>query len=228
MMHAMLFRAAIFGASALALSACTYSSYGSGDQRSVEGQGLVASRNVNVPGDASFEGMMVGVDGTVGGDLHMAGASVRGHVDVGEDLLAEGARVRFRGRVGGDAEIAAATTEINAIIEGRLEMAGARLTVDGEVHGPTEIDGARMMLDGDFHGPIAVFGAGSDDGSGRAILSGRFRNGGIFCATYIDIERSAEFDGAFEFISQTRPSGLPDNARYEALDGRSCQDDFDR
>lgn len=228
MTFSIMIRTVFIGASALVMTACTYSSYGAGDERSVESSGLVASRNVDVPGDADFEGMMVGVDGRVGGDLNMAGASVRGNVEVGGDLLAEGARVRFRGTVAGNAEIAAATTEIDAEIDGRLEMAGARLTVDGRVSGPAEIDGARMMLEADFRGPIEVYGAGSDDGSGRAILAGRFRSGGTVCATYIDIEPSAEFAGEFLFISETRPNRMPENARFEALDGRLCQDDFGR
>ncbi len=228
MMHTSLIKAALFGMSALALSACTYSTYGAGDARSVEGEGLVASRDVDVPGDASFEGMMVGVDGRVGRDLNMEGASVRGNVDVGRDLNAEGARVRFRGSVGRNADIAAATAELRAQIEGRLEIAGARMTIDGYVRGSTEIDGARMMLDGEFMGPIEVYGAGSDDGSGRAILSGSFLDGGLFCATYIDIERSAVFEGDFRFVSEDRPDNLPSNGSYEALDGRICQDMFNR
>lgn len=217
----MLHRMALIATSALAVSACTYSSYGSGDERSVSGEGLVASRSVDVPGDASFEGMMVGVDGRVGRDLHMAGATVRGHVTVGRDLLAEGARVRFRGEVGGDAEIAAATAHLDARIDGRLEIAGARFTIEGSVAQDLEAHGAFMFFEGDFHGPVLIIGEGNDE-SGEATLSGRFLAGGTICATEIEIERSAQFEGDFLFVSEREPSGLPAGAGFERLDGREC------
>lgn len=217
----MFYRLGLIATSALALSACTYSTYGAGDERSVSGEGLVASSNIDVPGDASFEGMMVGVDGSVGRDLYMAGASVRGHADVGRNLTAEGARVRFRGDVGGDAEIAAATAHLDADIAGDLLIQGARFTVEGVVQGTTEAQGAFMFFEGDFLGPVTIAGAG-DDESGEATLSGRFLAGGEICATEIEIDRNAQFQGQYAFISEREPAGLPDGASFELLDGRDC------
>jgi|GEM_PF-1822873 len=217
----MLKRLTLVAVTALAASACSYNSYGTAENRSIEGSGMVASRNVDVPGDADFSGMMVGVDGYVGRDLSVSGATVRAHVDVGRDLSAEGARVRFRGDVGGNADVAAATAELQADIAGRLVIAGARFTIDGSVQGDTEANGARMDFRGDFVGPVHIVGEG-DRESGRAILAGRFLGGGRVCATEIEIRRQAEFDGDFLFIAEERPAGLPQSARYERLDGREC------
>ena len=101
----MLRNLAIISVSALAVSACTYSSYGPDDHRSVESAGLVSSRNVDVTGDAEFAGMIVRADGDIAGDLDVAGATVRSTADVGGNLSAAGARLRFNGTVAGDAEI---------------------------------------------------------------------------------------------------------------------------
>ena len=114
----MLTRSLLCATAAFALSACTYSVSGHGDNRSVESAGLVASRDVDVPGDAEFSGMFVGADGDVGGDLDLAGASVRSSAHVGGNLTAAGGRVRFTGEVAGDAEIDAGTGYVDAIIRG--------------------------------------------------------------------------------------------------------------
>ena len=103
-------------AAATALSACTYDVHGRGEDRSVDAAGLVASRNVDVPGDAEFSGMFVGADGRVGRDLELSGATVRSNMIVGRDLDASGARVRFSGEVGGDAEFYAAVTTLQTVI----------------------------------------------------------------------------------------------------------------
>ncbi|WP_417476072.1 hypothetical protein [Maricaulis sp.] len=211
---------------ALAMSACTNSSYGPAENRSTESAGLVASRNLDVTGDAELAGMLVRADGTVGRDLELAGARVSSSASVGGDLSAAGASVRFTGSVGGNAEIAAATTWLDADFGGDLDVAGARVTIDGRVAGRLELHGARMNLKGDFLGPVEVIGEGRDDGerirNGRAILAGNFSQGAFVCATHVEFRNSARFGGALRVIASERPEGGPSGYEFELLDGRDC------
>lgn len=211
----------LVAATSLAVSACTYSSYGSAENRSVESAGLVASRNVDVPGDAEFSGMIVNANGEVGRDLELSGATVRADVAVGRNLEAAGARVRFRGSVDGDADVAAATTHLNAEFRGNLTVAGARVTVDGTVHGESELHGARMHLRADFLGPVEVIGEGTQE-SGEAILDGRFAQGAMVCATEVTIRGNARFEGPVIIYAETRPSDRAGSFEFIELNGRDC------
>lgn len=217
----MLTRTLVCATTAIALSACTYSVSGHGDNRSVESAGLVASRNVDVPGDAEFSGMFVGADGDVGGDLELAGASVRSSARVGGNLSAAGGRVRFTGEVDGDAEIEAGTGYVDAIIHGDVEIAAGRITLDGRIDGALEMDGGRMTLRADVAGPVEIRGHGRDDDhNGRLDLDGRLRQGGLVCAAEVNIRRGARIEGDLLVISNSRPTG--DGFTYEALNGRDC------
>ena len=211
----------VLSASALTLSACTYSSYGPDDHRSMESAGLIASNDVDVTGDAEFAGMVVRADGDIGGDLEMAGATVRSNANVGGNLEAAGARLRFTGSVAGDAEIASASAHINAVIGGRTEIAAARLRLDGELQGPVEIAAARATLRGEYQQMLQFNGEGRDR-SGRVELEGDFLGGGAVCATEIEIASSARFEGDFVFAAEERPDNLPAGAEFIALDGREC------
>ncbi len=205
----------------LMLPACTYSVSGQAENRSVESEGLVASRHVSVPGDAEFSGMIVNAHGEIGRDLELAGASVRSDADVGGNLTAEGARVRFTGSVGGNAEIAAGTAYLNARILGDTEIAAGRVTLDGELSGRLEMDAGHMDLRATVWGPVEIRGHGRNDGrNGRVELSGRLAQGGRICASQVDIQRSARIEGDLLVISDTRPAG--DGFRYEPLSGRDC------
>lgn len=206
---------------ALAVTGCTYSHHGSGDDRSVEGAGLVASRNVDIAGDAEFAGMIVRVNGDVGRDLSMAGASVRSNAKVGGDLEAAAARLRFTGEVDGNAELAGASIDIDATFHNNLSMAGAKIELDGVVEGELEIFGHNVELKGDVMGPVKMVGEG-ETGNGTLVLSGRFMAGGSFCASEIEVDRSAQFSGEFVFVADAEPVNLPSGAEFEALDGREC------
>lgn len=211
---------------ALAVTGCTNSTYGPSENRSTESAGLIASRNLDVTGDAELAGMLVRANGTVGRDLELAGARVSSNASVGGDLSAAGASVRFTGSVGGNAEIAAATTWLDADFGGDLDVAGARVTIDGRVAGRLELHGARMELKGEFLGPVQVIGEGRDDGersrNGRAILAGSFAQGGFVCATHVEFRGTARFQGELRVIARDRPEGGPAGYSFEALDGREC------
>ncbi|WP_203292263.1 hypothetical protein [Maricaulis parjimensis] len=213
---------ALFCAAALMLlPACTYSVSGHAENRSVESAGVVASRNVDVPGDAEFAGMIVNAQGDIGRDLELAGASVRSSANVGGNLIAEGARVRFTGTVGGDAEIAAGTAYLNARISGNTEIAAGRVTLDGELGGRLDMDAGHMNLRGTVMGPVAIRGHGrNDEHNGRVELSGRLAQGGMICAAEVEIRRTARIEGDLLVIADTRPAG--DGFRYEPLNGRDC------
>lgn len=211
---------------ALAVTGCTNSTYGPAENRSTESAGVIASRHVDVTGDASFSGMMVRADGNVGRDLDLSGATVRSNAVVGGNLSAAGASVRFTGSVGGNAEIAAATTWLDADFGGDLEVAGARVTLDGRVAGRLDLHGARMNLKGEFLGPVTVIGEGREDETrhrnGRAILAGNFAQGGFVCATHVEIRTGARFGGAMRVIASERPEGRQAGYSFEPLDGRDC------
>jgi hypothetical protein len=211
---------------ALAVTGCTNATYGPADNRSTESAGLIASRHLDVTGDAEFSGVLVRANGVVGRDLELAGASVSSNAAVGGDLSAAGASVRFTGSVAGDAEIAAATTWLDADFNGNLEVAGARVTIDGRVAGRLDLHGARMNLTGEFLGPVEVIGEGRQDDdrhrNGRAILAGNFAQGGFVCATYVEIRPEAHFGGALRIIASERPEGGPAGYSFEPLDGRDC------
>ncbi len=211
---------------ALAVSACTNSTYGPAENRSTESAGLIASRHVDVTGDAEFSGMIVNANGTVGRDLDLAGASVTSNAAVGGNLSAAGASVRFTGSVAGDAEIAAATTWLDAEFGGDLDVAGARVTIDGRVAGRLDLQGARMHLKADFLGPVEVVGGGRQDENrhrnGRAILAGNFTQGGFVCATHVEIRSGAQFGGEMRVVASERPEGAPANISFEPLNGRDC------
>ncbi len=211
----------LVASTALAVSACTYSSYGPDDNRSMESSGLVASREVNVSGDAEFSGMVVNARGDIGRDLELAGATVRANADVGGDLDAAGARVRFRGSVAGNADVAAATMHLNAEFGVNLTVAGARVTVDGVVHGETEMHGARMDLRADFRGPVEIIGEGTE-ASGRLIFSGNLAEGGLICATEVEFRDGARLNGDVTVYSETRPSDRAGSFNFIELDGRDC------
>jgi len=213
---------------ALAVTGCTNSTYGPSENRSTESAGLIASRNLDVTGDAELAGMLVTANGTVGRDLELAGARVSSNASVGGDLSAAGASVRFTGSVGGNAEIAAATTWLDADFGGDLDVAGARVTIDGRVAGHLELHGARMELKADFLGPVEVIGEGREDGersrNGRAILAGNFVQGGFVCATYVEIRASAQFGGEMRIIASERPEGSSADYSFEPLNGRVCDE----
>ncbi len=217
----MLTRILLSATAAFALSACTYSVSGQGDSRSVESAGLVASRHVDVPGDAEFAGMLVGADGHVGGDLDLAGASVRSDAHVGGDLIAAGGRVRFTGEVDGNAEIDAGTGFVDADIAGDVTIAAGRITLDGRIGGALEMDGGRMDLRADIAGPVEVRGHGrGEHGNGRVEISGRLRQGGMVCAAEVEIRRDARIEGELRVIADRRPDG--EGFTYESLAGRDC------
>ncbi|WP_323761268.1 hypothetical protein [Maricaulis sp.] len=217
----MLTRSLLCAATAFALGACTYSVSGHGDDRSIESAGLVASRDVNVPGDADFSGMFVGADGDVGGDLELAGASVRSNARVGGNLLAAGGRVRFTGEVAGNVEIDAGTGYVDAIIHGDATVAAGRITLDGRIGGALEMDGGRMTLRAVVAGPVQIRGHGRDDGrNGRVDVEGQLQQGGLICASEVNIRRSARIGGELLVISNQRPDG--EGFAYEALAGRDC------
>lgn len=217
----MLTRILLSATAAIALSACTYSVSGQGEGRSVKSAGLVASRHVDVPGNAEFAGMLVGADGRVGGDLDLAGASVRSNARVGGNLSAAGGRVRFTGEVDGDAAIEAGTGYVDAIIRGDVVVAAGRITLDGDIGGGLEMDGGRMTLRADIAGPVHVRGHGRGDrGNGRVELSGRLQQGGTICAAEVEIRRGARIEGELRVISDRRPDG--EGFTYEALAGRDC------
>jgi hypothetical protein len=221
-----MYKLILLASCAVAVSACTYSSHGSAENRSVSSSGMVASRDVDVTGNAEFSGMIVNANGNVGRDLDLSGASVTSDASVGGDLTASGASVRFTGSVAGNSEIAAATTWLDADFGGNLDVAGARVTIDGRVDGRLELHGAHMSLKGDFLGPVKVIGEGRQsndrDHNGRAILSGNFAQGGFVCATYVNIRDSARFGAPLRIIASERPEGGPSNFDFEPLDGRDC------
>lgn len=216
-----MYKLILVASTALAVSACTYSSYGPADDRSMESSGLVASRHIDVTGDAEFSGMMVNARGDVGRNLELSGATVRADADVGGNLEAAGARVRFRGTVGGDADVSAATMHLNAEIAGDLSVAGARVTIDGTVRGRTEMHAARMNLRGDFLGPVEIIGEGTEE-SGRLIFSGHFAEGAVICATEIEFRSGARLSGDVTIYSETRPSDSAGSFNFIELDGRDC------
>ena len=211
---------------ALAVTACTNSTYGPAESRSTESAGLVASRHVDVSGDAEFAGMLVRANGNVGRDLQLAGASVSSNAIVGGDLAAAGASVRFTGSVGGNTEIAAARAWIDADLDGDVEVAGARVTLDGRVGGRLDMHGARMHLKGEYIGPVEVIGEGREDEdhirNGRAILAGNFAGGGVVCATHVEVRSSARFGSEMRIIASERPEGPVAGYSYEPLNGRDC------
>ena len=213
---------ALFSAAALLLlPACTYSVSGHAENRSVESEGLVASRHVSVPGDAEFAGMIVNAHGEIGRDLDLAGASVRSDAEVGGNLTAEGARVRFTGSVGGNAEIAAGTAYLNARILGDTEIAAGRVTLEGDLSGRLFMDAGHTNLRATVHGPVEIRGHGRNEGrNGRVEVSGHLAQGGLICATEVEIQRSARIEGDLLVISDLRPAG--DGFRYEPLNGRDC------
>lgn len=206
---------------ALAVSACTYSQHGPSDDRSVESAGLVASANVDVTGDAEFAGMIVNARGDVARNLDLAGATVRSNAHVGGNLTAAGARVNFTGSVNGNADVAGATTHLDADIRGNLTIAGARVTIDGTLQGELEAHAARIWLKGDFMSPVRVIGEGTE-ASGRAYVEGYLAEGGLICATEVEIRRSARIEGPLTIVSDARPDadGVPFD--YVDLDGRDC------
>ena len=218
-----MFKLALVATSALAMTACTYSSYGPEDNRSVESAGMVASRNIDVTGDAEFSGMIVRADGRVGRDLDLAGATVRANMEVGGNLTAAGARVNFRGSVAGDSEIATASGNLDADFQGDLIIAAARITIDGRVGGRLEANTARIHLRGDFEGPVLLIGEGTEK-SGRAIISGHLAQGGTICATEIEFRNGAIVDGELRIISESRPENFDGNYEFESLNGRDCDD----
>ena len=211
----------VCAAALMLLPACTYSVSGHGDNRSAESAGMVASRHVDVPGDAEFSGMIVNAHGDVGRDLELSGASVRSNADVGGNLTAEGARVRFTGTVGGNAEIAAGTAYLDARILGNTEIAAGRIILDGDLAGRLVMDAGHMNVRGIVRGPVEIRGHGRNDGhNGRVELSGHLAQGGLICAAEVEIGRSARIEGDLLVISDHRPAG--DGFRYEALNGRDC------
>ena len=221
-----MYKLILLASCALAVTGCTNSTYGPAENRSTESAGLIASRNVDVTGDAEFAGMLVRANGTVGRDLDLAGASVSSNATVGGNLSAAGASVRFTGSVGGNAEIAAATTWIDADFNGDLDVAGARVTINGRVAGRLDLHGARMHLKGEFLGPVEVIGEGREGENrhrnGRAILAGNFAQGGFVCATHVEIRSSARFGGEMRVIAGERPEGGSAGYSFEPLDGRDC------
>jgi cytoskeletal protein CcmA (bactofilin family) len=218
----MLRNSLLCAAALLLLPACTYNVSGSAENRSVESAGLVASNRVDVPGDAEFAGMIVNAHGDVGRDLELAGASVRSDARVGGNLTAEGARVRFTGFVAGNAEFAAGTAYINARIAGDTEIAAGRVTLDGEVGGRLAMDAGRMELRGTVLGPVELRGHGRHEGrNGRIELAGHIAQGGLVCATEVEIRRTARIEGDLLVISNRDPGG--EGYRFEPLSGRDCE-----
>lgn len=209
-------------AAALALPACTYDVHGKAEDRSVDASGLVASRDVDVPGDAEFSGMFVGADGRVGRDVELSGATVRADLIVGRDLEASAGRLRFEGEVGGDAEISAGTADVDAGFGGDVEVAAGRITLDGHIRGRLTMDGGHMELRADVDGPVEISGHGRNDGNGRAEIAGRLGQGGWICAEEVEIRPSARIEGPLTIISRERPHG--DGFEWEALDWRECED----
>jgi len=206
---------------ALAMTACTYSSHGPEDNRSVESAGMVASRHVDVTGDAEFSGMMVNARGDIGRDLDLAGASVRSNAHVGGDLTAAGANVVFNGTVAGNSEIAGARVNLDAEFEGDVDIAGARVNLDGIVRGRLDAHTARINIRGEILGPVLLIGEGNER-SGRVILSGYLAQGGIICASEVEFRTQARFDGELTIIADERPADAPANITYIELDGRDC------
>jgi len=218
----MLNRMLLAATAAIALSACTYSVSGHGTNRSVESAGIIASRTVDIAGDAEFAGVFVGADGDVGGDLDLAGATVRSDATVGGNLTVAGARVRFTGAVVGDAEIAAGTGYVDATINGDALIAAGRIELAGRIDGGLEMDGGRMILRASVAGPVAVRGRGrEDDQNGRVELSGWLQEGGLICAAEVEIHRDARIEGDLLVIADQRPDGT--GFRFEPRDGRRCE-----
>lgn len=209
-------------AALIGLSACTYDVHGRAEDRSVESAGLVASGEVDVPGDAEFSGMFVGADGRVGRDLELSGATVRSHMIVGRNLEASGGRLRFTGEVGGDAEISAGTAHIDADIAGDVEAAAGRITLDGRIGGRLEMDGGHMELRADVMGPVQIRGHGRNDGNGRVEISGLLAQGGTICAAEVEIRSGARIEGPLRIASDDRVEG--ENIVWEPLNGRLCED----
>jgi cytoskeletal protein CcmA (bactofilin family) len=218
-----MFKLALVATSALAMTACTYSSHGPEDDHSVESAGMIASRNIDVTGDAEFAGMIVRADGKVGRDLELAGATVRSNMEVGGDLSVAGARVNFRGSVAGTSDVATASGNLDADFQGDLNVAAARITIDGRVGGRLEANTARIHLRGEFDGPVLLIGEGNDQ-SGHAIISGHLAQGGTICATEIEFRDEARVDGELILISDDRPENYGGSYEFRSLDGRDCDD----
>jgi len=209
-------------AAVLSLTACTYDVHGRGENQSVDSAGLVASRDVDVPGDAEFSGMFVGADGRVGRDLELSGATVRSNMSVGRNLEASAGRLRFSGDVGGRAEISAGTADVDADIAGDAEIAVGRITLDGHIGGALEMDGGHMVVRADVDGPVTIRGHGRNGGDGRAEISGRLAGGGLICAAEVEIRPGARLEGDVRIVSRSRPDG--EGFAWEALGRRDCED----
>jgi len=217
-----MYKLILIATSSLAMTACTYSSHGPEDNRSVESAGIIASRHVDVTGDAEFSGVRVNARGEIGRDLDLAGASVRSNASVGGDLTAAGASVVFTGSVAGNSDIAGARVNLDAEFDGDVEIAGARVKFDGVVHGRLEAHTVRINLKGDFLGPVLLIGEGREGRSGHALISGYLAQGGIICASEVEFKRQSSFDGELTIISDERPSEAPASFTYIELDGRDC------
>ena len=217
-----MYKLILVASTALAMTACTYSSHGPESNRSVESAGMVASRHVDVTGDAEFAGVMVNARGDIGRDLDLAGASVRSNAHVGGDLTAAGANVVFNGTVAGNSEIAGARVNLDAEFEGNVDIAGARVNLDGIVRGRLDAHTARINIRGEILGPVLLIGEGREDRNGRAILSGYLAQGGVICASEVEFRTRARFDGELTIIADERPADAPASFTYIELDGRDC------
>ena len=208
-------------AAVLSLTACTYDVHGRGENQSVDSAGLVASRDVDVPGDAEFSGMFVGADGRVGRDLELSGATVRSNMSVGRNLEASAGRLRFSGDVGGRAEISAGTADVDADIAGDAEIAVGRITLDGHIGGALEMDGGHMVVRADVDGSVEIRGHGRNRGNGRVEIAGTLARGGWICAEEVVFHRTARIEAPLHVISRERPES--GDFEWEALGSRECE-----
>jgi hypothetical protein len=206
--------------------------------------------DLDIGRDLSVAGGNLDVRGRIGEDASIAGGAIDWHADVGHDLELAGGDVTIDAEIGNDlevasgeltiandtvirrnAEMAAGQIEMNGRIGGTLDAAAAFVQVRGTVDGFTVIEADPREGRRSWHASFDQDGNRSGSTNGLVEITGTLNEGADICARRVSVLRNARIFGELRVWADFEPN-IADGAsigsmRYEARDGRDCDDILD-
>jgi len=155
----------------------------------------------------------------------------------GEASIA-GGDVYWSGYAGRDLSIAAGSLLVEGVVERDGSFAAADMRINAEIRGELRAQADDMFVGADVSGPTRLVAADdirrsrrNDPEHGRIELAGHLSQGGEVCTRTLIIGPDARIDGTLHVWAESDPviaSGARVNdLRFEARDGRDCDDILD-
>lgn len=185
-----------------------------------------------ISGDVDMEDIMIG------GELSIAAGDVDFAGRVEREASIAGGDVTWIGHAGHDLSIAAGELLVRGVVEGEGSFAAGNMMLDGDFMDDVSAQADDMFVQGRVAGTVRLVAADeirrsrrNDPDHGRIELAAHLEQGGEICSRTLVVEPEARLEGTLYVWAEFEPviadGARIDDLRFEARDGRECDDILD-